>query len=149
MILFMVSVDKWLNKNSLLILNFFFAAFILWSKANILIMELIVPFPNDILVYLGQLKRFDKFLVDPKYLLNIEATSFCFDKNVSFSSNIKFSCILLFFFEKDGLHAFQNGLELPSTLGFSKYCNFACLFRFGTRFRCHFNLTMSLGFFNF
>ena len=121
MILFMVSVDTWLNKNSLLILNFFFPAFILWSKANILIMELIVPFPNDILVYLGQLKRFDKFMVDPKYLLNIEATSFCFDKNVSFSSNIIFSCILIFFFEKDGLHAFQNGLELPSTLGFSKY----------------------------
>ena len=110
-------------------------------------MELIASFPEDILVSWGQLTRFHESVVDPKYLLNIEATSFCFDKSLSFLSNI-FSCILLFLFEKYGLHAFQNGLELPSTLSFSKYCNLACLFRFATRFRCHLNLTMSLEFFD-
>ena len=58
------------------------------------------------------MKRFDESVVDAKCLLKIETTSTCFDKNLSFSSNI-FSCILLSLFEKSGLHAFQNGLELP------------------------------------
>ena len=71
-----------------------------------------------------------------------------FDNILSFSSNIIFSCILLFLFEKYGLHAFQNGLELQSTLSFSKYYNFAYLFRFANRFRCHLNLTMPLGLFD-
>ena len=71
MILFMVSVDTWLNENSLLILNFFFIAFILWWKANFLIMELIMSFPDDILVSSDQLKRFDESVVDPKCLLKI------------------------------------------------------------------------------
>ena len=30
----------------------------------------------------------------------------------------------------------------------SKYCKLACLFRFAIRFRCHLNLTMSLGLFD-
>ena len=34
------------------------------------------------------------------------------------------------------------------TLSFSKYCYLAYLFRFATRFRCHLNLTMSLGIFD-
>ena len=51
-------------------------------------------------------------------------------------------------FEKCSLHAFQNNLELQSTLSFSKYCNLAYLFRFATKFRCRLNVTMSLGFFN-
>ena len=62
------------------------------------------------------------------------------------SSSIIFSCIWLSLFKKYGLNTFQNGLELPSTLSFSKYCNLAYLFRFATRFRCHLNVTMSLGF---
>ena len=70
-------------------------------------MELI----DDVEVSSGQLKGFYKSLIDPKYLLKVEATSFCFDNNLSFSSNIN-SCILLFLFEKYGLHVFQNGLEL-------------------------------------
>ena len=49
---------------------------------------------------------------------------------MSFSSNILFSCILLFSFEKYGLYAFQNGFELQSALSFSKYHNLAYLFRF-------------------
>ena len=134
MILFMVSVYTWLNKNSPLILNFIFIGFILWWKATFLTMELIVPFPDDILVSSDQLKRFDESVVDPKCLLRIYATSFCFGKNLSYSSNIIFSCILLFLFKKYGLHALQNGLELPSTWRFSMYCNLACLFRFATRY---------------
>ena len=99
-------------------------------------------FNNDVEVSSGQLKRFNQSVIDPKCLLKIAATSFCFYNNLSFSSNIIFSCILLFLFEKYGLHAFQNGLELPSKLSFSKYC------RFTTRFRGHVNLTMSLGLFD-
>ena len=49
---------------------------------------------------------------------------------MSFSSNILFSCILLFSFEKYGLYAFQNGFELQSALSFSKYDNLASSFRF-------------------
>ena len=93
-------------------------------------------------------KIFNKSVIDPKCLLKVEATYFCFDNNLSFSSNIIFSCILLFLFEKYGLHAFQNGLELQSTLSFSKYCNLACLFRFVTSFLCRLNLAISIGFFN-
>ena len=48
---------------------------------------------------------------------------------------------MLFLFEKYGLHAFKNSLELQSTLVFSKYCNLSFLFRFSTRFRCRLNLT--------
>ena len=78
-----------------------------------------MPFPVDSEVSSGQLKGFNKSVIIPGCLFEVEATSFCFDNNLSFSSNI-FSCILLFLFEKYGLHAFQNGLELQSTPTFSK-----------------------------
>ena len=84
-------------------------------------MELNVSFPDDMKVPSCQLQRFVESVTDPKFLLNIEATSFCFDKNLSFLGNIIFSYMLLFSFEKYPLHALQNGLELPSTLSFSKY----------------------------
>ena len=115
----------WLNKNLLLILILFIIVFILHRKANFLIIELTVSFADNIKVFLGQLKRFNESVIDPKCLLKVEATSCCFDNNLSFSSNIIFSCILLFLFEKYSLHAFQNDLELQSTLRFSKYCNLA------------------------
>ena len=70
-----------------------------------------MSFPDDIEVSSGQLKGFKKSVIHPKFVLKVEATSFCFDNNLSFSSNIN-SCILLFLFEKYGLHVFQNGLEL-------------------------------------
>ena len=57
--------------------EFFFIAFILRWKANFLIMELIVPFPDEIEVSSSQLKRFKKSVIDPRCLLNIAATSFC------------------------------------------------------------------------
>ena len=60
----------------------------------------------------GQLNRFNQSLIDPKYLLKIVAKSFSFDNYLFFSINIIFSCILLFSFEKYGLHTFQSGLEL-------------------------------------
>ena len=94
-------------------------------------MELIVSFADDIEVSSGQLNN---SVIDPKCLLKIEAISFCFDNNYPFLSNIIFSCILLFLFEKYSLHAFQNGLELQSTLSFSKYCNLDYLFRFAAGF---------------
>ena len=81
--------------------------------------------------------------------MKIAATSILLFNNIlSFSSNIIFSCTLLFLFEKYSLHAFQNGLELQSTLSFSKHCKLVYLFRFANRFRCHLNLTMPLEFFD-
>ena len=71
-----------------------------------------------------------------------------FDNILSFSSNIKFSCAILFLFEKYCLHAFQNGSKLKSTLRFSNYYNLAYLFRFVNRFCCHLNFTLSLGYFD-
>ena len=59
-------------------------------------MELIVSFPNDIEVFSGQLKRFKESIVDPKCSLKIAAAYFCFDNNLSFSSNIKFLKVLEF-----------------------------------------------------
>ena len=51
-----------------------------------------MSFPVDSEVSSGPLKRFNKFVIDPGCLLEVEATYFCFDNNLSFSSNI-FSCI--------------------------------------------------------
>ena len=126
---------------------FFFFLHIVFIFGERKILELIVSFPDDIEVSSGQLKRFNKSVIDPKCLLKVDATSFCFDDNLSFSSNI-FSCILLFLFEKFGLHAFQNGFELQSTLSFSKYWNLTYLFRYATKFHGLLNMTMSLGFFD-
>ena len=69
MILFMVSIDTWLNENLLLILNFCFTVFILQWKANFFIIKLIVSFPDDIEVFSDQLKRFNESVIDPKCLL--------------------------------------------------------------------------------
>ena len=77
--------------------------------------------PDNMEVSSCQLQRFVDSVIDPKFLLNIEVTSFCFDKNLSFLGNITFSYMLLFLFEKYTLYALQNDLELPSTLIFSKY----------------------------
>ena len=118
----MVSEVTWLNEDSFLISNLFFITLILWWKAHFLIMELIVSFPDDIEVSSSQLKRFNKSVIDPKCFWS---EILLFDNILSFSSNIIFSCILLFLFENHGLHAFQNGLELQSTLSSSKYCNLA------------------------
>ena len=74
---FMVSEDTWLNENSILILNFFFIAFMLRWKTNFLRMALIVSFPDDIEVSWGQLKRFNESVIDPECLLKISAISFC------------------------------------------------------------------------
>ena len=93
-------------------LDFFLYSFHILLKGNFLIIELIVSFADDIKVSLSQLKRFNESVIGPKCLLKVQATSFCFDSNLSFSSNMIFSCILLFLFGKYGLHAFQNDLEL-------------------------------------
>ena len=105
-----------------------------------------MSFADDIKISLGQLKKFNKSVTDQKCLLKVGTISFCLDKSLSFSSNNIFLYITIYF-EKYGLHAFQNDFELQSTLSFSKYCNLAFLFRFATKFHRHLNLTMSLGFF--
>ena len=56
---------------SFMILFMVFIAFILWWKANFLIIELTVSFPGDILVSSDELKKFDESVVDPKCLLKI------------------------------------------------------------------------------
>ena len=80
-------------------------------------------------------------------IIEISIDILCFDDNLSFSSNV-FSSILLFLFEKYGLHASQNDLELQSILSFSKYWNLTYLFRCATKFHCRLNLTMPRGFFD-
>ena len=73
MILVMVSVGTWLKKDSLLTLISLFIVFILWWKANFLIMELLASFPDDSEVSSSLLKRFNNSVIDPKYLLKIAA----------------------------------------------------------------------------
>ena len=53
-------------------------------------MKLIVSFPHDTEVFSGQLKRCTEHVIDPKYLLKITATSFCFDNNLSFQGTLYF-----------------------------------------------------------
>ena len=126
----------------------FSIVFILWSKGSFLIMELIASLPNDTEVSSGQLKRLSESVIDPTCSMKVEATSFCFNNNIFFSSNISFSFLLLFLFEKYGLHVFQNGLKLQSALSDSKYCNLVYSFRFTTKFHYRLNLKMSLRFFD-
>ena len=85
-------------------------------------MQLIVSFPDDTEVSSGQLKRFNESVIDPKFSLKVEATSFCFDNNLSFLSNIIFFVFhyilyfFLFLYEKYSLQAFQNGFGVQPTL---------------------------------
>ena len=150
MILFMASVDTWLNKNLPLIFNFFYCFYIL-VKGNF--------FNNGVNCFI--LWWYFSIFGPTKEIWRVCSWSETFIGNLSdillfwywsFSSRIVFFCIFLLLFEKYSLHAFQNDLELqflkvPHTLSFSKYCNLACLFRFATRFHCHLNLTMSIEFF--
>ena len=105
-----------------------------------------MSFPDDIEVSSNQSKRFNESVNWFGMFVENCSNILLFDNILSFSSNIIFSCILQFLFEKYGLHAFQNYLELQSTLSFSKYCNLTYSFRFANRFCCHLNLTNSLGF---
>ena len=93
----MVSVDTWLHENLLLILNFFFIAFMLPWKATFLIMELIAWFPDDIEVSSHQLKRFNESLIDPKYLLKVEATSFVLITIFPFQATLYFLVYYYFY----------------------------------------------------
>ena len=72
--------------------NFEFLLYCFYTsvKGKFFIIELIVSFPDDIEVFSDQLKRFNESIIDPKRLLKIAATSFCFDNNLFFSSNIIF-----------------------------------------------------------
>ena len=70
----------------------------LWSNANFLLMKLILSFPHDIEVSSGQLKRYKEPVIDPKSLLKIAATSFCFDNNLSFQAALYFLVYNYFYF---------------------------------------------------
>ena len=52
--------------------------------------KLIASIPDDNEVSSGQLKRFKEPVIDPKCLLKIAATSFCFDNNLSFQAILYF-----------------------------------------------------------
>ena len=80
-----------------LILCFFFIAFILWRKANFLIVELIVSFSDDIEVSSSQLKRFNESVIDPECLLEIAATSFCLITFYPFQATLYFLVYYYFY----------------------------------------------------
>ena len=119
MIVFMVSVDRCLNKNSLLILNFFFIAFILWWKTHFLIMVLFLSFPDDIEVSSDQLKRFDESVVDPKCLLKIEVIFFVLIKIYPFQAILPFLVYYYFYFRSMFYMLSEMFWNIPSTLSSS------------------------------
>ena len=107
-----------------------------------------VPFHYDIEASSSQLKRFNDSVIDPESLLKIEAT-FCLITFYPFQTTLNFLVYYYFYLRSiSGSNAFQNGLELQSTLSFSKCCHSDYIFRFSNRFCCHLNLTKSLGFFD-
>ena len=79
----MVSVDTWLNENSLLLLNFFLIASILQWKAIFLIMKSIVSFLDDVGVSLSQIKRFNGPVIDLECLLKIAVTTWFYPFQVT------------------------------------------------------------------
>ena len=144
MILFMVSLDTGLIENSLLTLNFYYCFFIL-LKSKFFDNGVNCVIPWWYWSIFGPAKEIWRVCSWSEMFIENLSNILLFDKNLSVSGNIIFSSILLFLSGKYDFHDFQTGLELLSTLGFSKYCNLAYLFRFATRFRCHLNFTMSLG----
>ena len=98
---FLWSFYIWLNENSLLIFIFFLYCFYTSVKGKCFNSGV-----NSVIswcywnIFGSSIEN--ESVIDPKYLLKVEATSFCFDNNLSFSSNIILSCILLFLFEKYG-----------------------------------------------
>ena len=62
-------------------------------------MELILSFPDDIEVLSDQLKGFGESVVDPKYLLKTEATSFYFVLFILFKQHYAFLYITIFYLE--------------------------------------------------
>ena len=146
LILFMVSVDTWFNENLLLILNFYYCFYTLVT--NYLIMKLIASFPNDIEVSSAQLKRLDESVVDPKCLLKVSVTSFCFLIKIHHFQATYF-LVYYYFYLRDTVYMLSKmDWNYHQHYFFSKYNNLAYLFRFATGFCCDLNLKMSLGFFD-
>ena len=79
--------------------NFEFLLYCFYNsvKGKLFIIELIVSFPDDIEVFSDQPERFNESVIDPKCLLKIAATSFCFDNNLLFSSNVIFFLYITIF----------------------------------------------------
>ena len=61
-------------------------------------MALIVPFPDDIEVPSGQLKRFNESVIDLECLLKIAATSFYLIKFYPFQATLYFLVYYYFYF---------------------------------------------------
>ena len=78
--------------------EFFLIDFILRWKANFLIIVLIVSFPDDIEVSSGQLKRFNKSVIDPECLLKIAVTYFCLITFYPFQGTLYFLVYYYFYF---------------------------------------------------
>ena len=73
-------------------------------------------FNNDIEVSSRQLKRFNQSVIDPNVYWKLQRGPFVLIATYPFQATLYFHFIssnsmLLFLFEKYGLHAFQNGLE--------------------------------------
>ena len=66
-------------------------------KANFLIMELIVSFPDDIEVSSSQLKKFNESVIDLECLLKIAATSFCLITFYPFQATLYFLVYYYFY----------------------------------------------------
>ena len=75
----------------------FFITFTLQWKANVLIMELIVSFSDDIEVSLSQLMRFNESVIDLECLLKIAATSFCLITFYLFQATLYFLVYYCFY----------------------------------------------------
>ena len=95
----MVSVDTWLKENPLLLLNFFFIAFIPWWKANFLIMKLIVTFFDNLGVSSSQLNRFKGPVFDQECFMKFAVISFyftCSPRQFGITINTKLVKVLQF-----------------------------------------------------
>lgn len=74
--LFSISIDATLNENLPLVLSFFLVAFIIWSKANFSIMQIMeftLFFSADMEVSLSQLKNCNESTSASKCLLKVES----------------------------------------------------------------------------
>ena len=84
--------------------------------ANFLIMKSIVSFLDDFGVSLSQLKRFNGPVIDPECLLKIAVALKIILLFYPFQATLY--VFVYYYFHLYGLHAFQDNLELQSTLSF-------------------------------
>ena len=145
-ILFIVSVDTWLSKNLHLILNFFFIAFTLWSKANFLIVKLIVSFPDHIEVSSGQLKTFNESVIDPKCYWKLELHLLFWWQFILFKQHYIFLYITIFIWEVR-FTCFLKWFGTTMNTKFLKVLQLGLFIQICHQVLLPLNLTVSIGFF--